>query len=37
MAMHALFPEQTVKHFEVIEEEVGAILKEFMMDTMQKG
>lgn len=36
MAVHALLPEQTVKHLEVIEEEVGAILKEFMMDTMQK-
>lgn len=36
MAIHALFPEQTVKHMEVIEEEVSAILKEFMMNATQK-
>lgn len=36
MAVHALFPEQTVKHLEVIEEEASAIVKEFMMNATQK-
>lgn len=35
MAIHALFPKQTVKHLEVIEQEVSAIVKEFMMNATQ--